>query len=274
MSGSVRPTDELKVFKVVDLSADRFEDELRQIRRSVVYSRKVVHESILPCEGAFVESSAGDRAHVYLQFDLQLGGNLRHWASSIDRPITRLIEVMAHVSYALSALHQAGVCHRDIKPDNIVMSSLENNAIPKITDFEFSKFLSGTGVQSHKTIKSVGTDGYMAPEIRNGIPERLSENTPEALEGWKCCDVYSLGTTAVDVILFRCKLNAGPSKSKFKTELERIDPKDFAKGFDGIDGKAVIEYLDLTLSKEDRPHPQRMFPTSSASENVASVTEQ
>ena len=61
----------------------------------------------------------------------------------------------------LQAIHNAGICHRNIKPNNILFDA---NFNPKISYFYFS-CLNANNLQGH-----VGTDKYMAPEILSNKP--------------------------------------------------------------------------------------------------------
>lgn len=69
------------------------------------------------------------------------------------------IQLMEGISY----IHAAGFCHRDIKPENML---LDENFDLKITDFGFST-LCYSGTTQMKLRDSLGTVGYMAPELHN-----------------------------------------------------------------------------------------------------------
>lgn len=61
----------------------------------------------------------------------------------------------------LSYLHNQGICHRDMKPENLLY---DDDFILKIADFGFAKAISGdNGDGLLKTI--LGTESYMCPEI-------------------------------------------------------------------------------------------------------------
>ena len=60
---------------------------------------------------------------------------------------------------ALSYMHSKGISHRDIKPENIL---LDKDFNLKVTDFGFSTYLSRGELHTR-----LGTEGYMAPEIRS-----------------------------------------------------------------------------------------------------------
>ena len=89
---------------------------------------------------------------------------------------------------AVRYLHILGLCHRDLKTDNIVLDGEE--FILKLLDFGFSSKIIRTkdGKARHQT-GSVGTKGYAAPEIMKGIP----------YDGEKA-DIFCLG-----VILFNLR---------------------------------------------------------------------
>jgi eukaryotic-like serine/threonine-protein kinase len=88
----------------------------------------------------------------------------------------------AQVAAALTAAHAAGIVHRDVKPDNIlVTASAGGQPTVKLTDFGISHaatvpVLTATGVLT-------GTPAYFAPEVARG------EDTDDR------SDVYSLGAT-------------------------------------------------------------------------------
>ena len=67
---------------------------------------------------------------------------------------------------AVSSIHKAGIAHRDIKPQNLLLSSKENNASIKIGDFGFAR-----RVHTPESLTTrVGTPTYVAPEILKNIP--------------------------------------------------------------------------------------------------------
>ncbi|WP_214408819.1 serine/threonine-protein kinase [Sphaerisporangium fuscum] len=62
---------------------------------------------------------------------------------------------------ALTAIHHAGIVHRDFKPDNVLMAADG----PRVVDFGIARILDSTGTI---TSKAVGTPAYMAPEQISG----------------------------------------------------------------------------------------------------------
>ena len=93
--------------------------------------------------------------------------------------------IFYRIAKAIHALHQKETCHRDIKLDNIL---LDDNFHPKLSDF-------GLATHNSENLEdSVGTPGYLAPEITEG----------REYNGFKV-DIFSLGVT-----LFRLTLGVFP----------------------------------------------------------------
>lgn len=93
--------------------------------------------------------------------------------------------LMIHgVLQGLDYAHSHGVVHRDLKPDNILMS---NHDVPKIADFGFARVLD-LKMSLTPSGETVGTPMYMAPEQFRGIQ----------VDGR--CDLYALGLIAFELI--------------------------------------------------------------------------
>lgn len=84
----------------------------------------------------------------------------------------------AGIATGLAAVHAAGVVHRDVKPENVLLDTSGSEMSPKVTDFGVSVL---TDSQRTRSTMLVGTPEYIAPELANG-----SEPSPAA-------DLYSLG---------------------------------------------------------------------------------
>lgn len=73
--------------------------------------------------------------------------------------------IARQILYALSHLHARGIVHRDVKLENILIDSVENNKLNvKLTDFGFAERMSEDG----RLKGVVGSKHYIAPEILDG----------------------------------------------------------------------------------------------------------
>jgi serine/threonine-protein kinase len=101
-------------------------------------------------------------------------------------PISEAVRILREVVDALSYAHQHGVVHRDIKPDNVMLSG--RHAV--VTDFGVAKAVSAAGTNKLTTVGvALGTPTYMAPEQAMG-ETNLDQRA----------DIYSVGALAYELL--------------------------------------------------------------------------
>jgi serine/threonine-protein kinase len=119
-----------------------------------------------------------DRDYHFLEMEFVAGQSLRKLVED-DGPQdpVRATSLTLRVAEGLAAAHLAGILHRDLKPDNVMLTHL---GVPKITDFGLAK-----RVVMHATpgshVEVVGTPPFMAPELF------------QQYEATMASDVYALG---------------------------------------------------------------------------------
>ena len=118
--------------------------------------------------------------------------------------LRELLAIVAQVAEALAAAHQAGIVHRDIKPDNVMVRP---DGYVKVLDFGLVKLTQNTAVRiSQEMAKTqlgvaMGTLAYMSPEQATGEP--IDHRT----------DIWSLG-----VVIYELATGEKPFKGKTRQE--------------------------------------------------------
>jgi serine/threonine protein kinase len=94
---------------------------------------------------------------------------MKRWLGISQRSVSHKLVVLSKIADGLDAIHSHDVVHCDIKLENIVMDSNEENATPAICDFDTSRDTSGlfggTTTGFGGMGKKIGTIRYMAPEV-------------------------------------------------------------------------------------------------------------
>ncbi|MFE0425229.1 protein kinase [Streptomyces sp. NPDC058953] len=133
-----------------------------------------------------------DGTDLALVMDLVRGTDLR---TRLDRE-RRLapeaaVAIVADVADGLAAAHRAGIVHRDVKPENILLD-MQGPLGPAgshpalLTDFGVAKLIDTA--RRTKSTKIIGTPDYLAPEIVEGLPPRAA------------VDIYALATVLYELL--------------------------------------------------------------------------
>ncbi|HXV85266.1 MAG TPA: serine/threonine-protein kinase, partial [Gemmatimonadales bacterium] len=168
------------------VNVDRF-------RREIQLAAKLQHPHIVQLLTA---GAAGDLLYYIMPFIP--GESLRaKLGREGELPIGEAARILREVVDALAYAHRNGVVHRDIKPDNVLLS--EGHAV--VTDFGVAKAVSeSTGGGSSLTSLGValGTPAYMAPEQAVADPHVDHR-----------ADIYAVGILAYEMVCGRLPFSAG-----------------------------------------------------------------
>lgn len=99
----------------------------------------------------------------YLVLEFVKGRSLRDWINQRELPPPQVFAVMHGVLSALDYAHRHSIVHRDVKPENVLIS---DEGEVKVSDFGIARLTddSGIGGTATKTGTTVGTPQYMSPE--------------------------------------------------------------------------------------------------------------
>ena len=165
------------------VSAERF-------TREIATAARLQQANIVPLLSAGVSDGLS-----YYTMPFVKGESLRsQLAAGISLTLNDRVSVLRDVARALSYAHGEGVIHRDIKPDNILLSS----GAAVVTDFGIAKAISaartvGTAITAGDVAltqlgSGIGTPGYMAPE--QAVGEDIDHRA----------DLYSWGIVAYELL--------------------------------------------------------------------------
>ncbi|WP_435111278.1 Stk1 family PASTA domain-containing Ser/Thr kinase [Nocardiopsis synnemataformans] len=115
-----------------------------------------------------------DQGHVFLAMEYVPGRTLRDLLKSRGRLGARdALNAMAPVLAALGAAHQAGMVHRDVKPENVLIT--EDGRV-KVADFGLARAVEQSNQGLTRTGTLMGTAAYLAPEqIEKGVADARSD---------------------------------------------------------------------------------------------------
>ncbi|WGL52527.1 serine/threonine-protein kinase [Nocardioides sp. BP30] len=125
---------------------------------------------------------------VVLTMDLVRGGSVQELLETHGRLPEPLVAVLLdQLLQALSAVHAAGVVHRDVKPANLLLEATGHGR-PHLRLADFGVAATHAEPRLTRSPGGIGTDGYMAPEQEAGAPP-----DPTA-------DLYAAGRVAIQLL--------------------------------------------------------------------------
>jgi serine/threonine-protein kinase len=176
-------------------------DYVRRFGREAAAMAQLDHPGIVRLLG---RGKAGQ--HVYIAMELIDGESLRLWAHR-NRPGARqLAMLLAQVAHALAYAHARAVVHRDLKPDNVLVTK---ELRTKVLDFGLAG-LHAEGAQClTQSNVAMGTANYMAPEQRK-----------DAKRADHKADIYSFGVMTYELLTGELPVGKFAPPSKLVTGLD------------------------------------------------------
>lgn len=141
--------------------------------------------------------------------------DILYYAETIDKACARTY--LHQMIDGLDACHRAGVAHRDIKPQNLL---LDGDFQLKITDFGLSKVIESDADSLMRTTY-VGTRGYQAPELLNN---KMYTNA---------CDIFSMGVVVFIMLCGYPPFERAHKSDRWYRPLYKGDVEAFWKGHRG-----------------------------------------
>ncbi len=167
---------------------ERFIREARAVNR-------VRNEHIVEVFDLVDEPTPHGSRRVYCVMELLRGKSLGELLREAPLPLPRALELLAQVARALDAAHREGVIHRDLKPDNIFITTRDGEEMAKVVDFGVAKLREVSEAADGKGgLPSRDQLGLTASGVVVGTPAYMS---PEQVLGQMTdarTDIYGFGT--------------------------------------------------------------------------------
>jgi eukaryotic-like serine/threonine-protein kinase len=152
------------------------------VRRFISEARSVARLSSPNVVAVFDQGSTGDLHYIAMEY--VPGPTLRDLLNARGRLNPRqALDIMERVLAGLAAAHEAGIIHRDVKPENVLLG---NGTSVKVADFGLAR--AAAGVSHTKTGLLIGTAAYLAPE-------QVANNSSDARS-----DVYAAGVMLFEML--------------------------------------------------------------------------
>jgi len=165
-----------------------------------------------------------------------------------DVPVPVLVrqKLCFDVCNAVSALHQCGIVHGDIKTDNILIfpaEKAERHCVAKLSDFGLSVAEEQVKSSHPRSYRGLGTEGWQAPELTRVGNVVSVEDLPK-------CDLYSLGLVIWSVILGDGGCPLKGSADRKKQALNVASSFVHASGLPGLTRESLRAILEQLLQEE------------------------
>jgi len=245
------------------VSVDRF-------KREIMLSAALQHPHIVPVLSAGETGpDEKDASSIRLPFFIMPfveGESLRARLSRGPLSVREAVSILKDVSRALVYAHGRGIIHRDIKPDNILLSG----GSATVTDFGVAKAITASreGQRPQQTTRtgtitmvgtSIGTPAYMAPEQAAGDP-----NTDHR------ADLYALGIVGYEMLVGTPPFHGRAPQQLLAAQLTEPPPPIGTRRYDVPE--ALASLVMRLLEKDPSKRPRTANEVSRALEDPAVVS--
>ena len=162
---------------------------------------------------------------------------------SAPLPVRDVRRIIGNVLDGLNAIHAAGIVHRDIKPQNVLIGK---DGVARVTDFGIADVQSTAGLTGEGL--TIGTADYMAPEQAQGLPL-----TPSA-------DLYSTGVMLYEMLTGTLPYKGNTSR---ETMLQHINGE-LTPASVRLPNRGITPTIDAVIGQSLAKDPSRRFGSARA----------
>ncbi|EDQ84260.1 uncharacterized protein MONBRDRAFT_30444 [Monosiga brevicollis MX1] len=146
------------------------QNQCRTFLRELRAMRQLEHPNIVPVLGALVGVHDGHPS-AYLVQPWCTQGDLQQWLGKARHLATSTVvaSLMTQLRMALAFMHSKGLVHRDVKLSNVMLDGDEDQPVVRLGDFDITKAAAEATMLPCTATASLGTAGYVAPEVLFGM---------------------------------------------------------------------------------------------------------
>lgn len=181
----------------------------------------------------------------FMAMEFVEGHTLRHLIDDGATPLARALDIAAQCASGLAAAHAAGIVHRDIKPDNIMVRP---DGYVKILDFGLAK-LAETPFGAADPSALTAAPGLTAPGVIMGTWQYMSPEQARGMELDARTDIWSLGTVLYEMVAGKSPFAAQTMSDTLASILSR-DPATLVSY--GVDAPAELQQILAKAMAKDR----------------------
>lgn len=231
------------------LAPEHIADLAERFRREARVTARIQHHGVPQVYDAVLDADSADRLYLVMQY-IQ-GKNLRIYIDRGDPlPVAWAAAIGAQIATVLSHAHAIPVVHRDLKPDNVLLT---DDGTVKVLDFGIAAILRRDITKITATGSPLGTSRYMSPEQVNA-----AQVTPQS-------DLYALGCVLHELLAGQPVFDGNSQYELWKQHITG-EPEPLGELRPDVPPELEKLVLDLLAKKpEDRPDDayavyERLFP--------------
>lgn len=235
--------------KVIHPEHARTENQRRRILQEAALGAQIAHRNLMPVYDIGEEVLTGGEHLLFVVMPLLRGSSLRSLILDGSLHWTRAVRLARQLLAGLEGLHGAGVLHRDVKPENCLVSRQGSRDLLRVLDLGLAK-----AVAQHPTITApvslsgaiMGTVSYVSPEQARGLP--LDERA----------DLYSAGVVLFELLTLQRPFE-GTHYEVLHAHVERPAPR-----VRDLAGTRLPESLEMVVLRSMAKQPAQRYTSAAA----------
>ena len=217
-------------------------DFVQRFEREAKAAARINHPNVVAVHDTGTDHSGGDQV-VFLVMELVRGRTLREVLAERGRlEPAQALGILEPVAAALAAAHAAGLVHRDVKPENVLLADA---GTVKVADFGLARAMEASTLTANAGI-ILGTVSYLAPE-------QVTQDDVDARS-----DVYAAGVCLFEMLTGTVPFTGdSPIKVAYRHVHEQVPaPSSVVAGLPAV--------LDDLVMRATAREPQERYPDGAA----------